>query len=99
MGRGGSSYLSKFRGRPAQDVAPLPEQDKAALRAQLVPAMIALSHPADKSIRAQIAESVALIAELDFPSKWPDLIDVRPVRPHRTHLTPSPATRPLPLPN
>ena len=43
--------------------------------------MIALAHPADKGIRAQIAESVALIAELDFPSKWPDLIDVRPIVP------------------
>lgn len=39
--------------------------------------MIALSAPEDKAIRAQIAESVALIAELDFPGKWVDLIDVR----------------------
>lgn len=60
-----------------QDVQPLAEQDKAALRSELVPAMIALSNPADKSIRAQVAESVSLIAELDFPTKWPDLIDVR----------------------
>ncbi|KIJ59904.1 hypothetical protein HYDPIDRAFT_99775 [Hydnomerulius pinastri MD-312] len=58
-----------------EDVAPLPEQDKLTLRSQLVPAMISLSDPADKSIRAQIAESVALIAELDFPTKWSDLID------------------------
>ena len=62
--------------------------------------MIALSNPTDKGIRAQIAESVALIAELDFPSKWPDLIDVRHIHPHRPHLTFFfPATRPLPLPN
>jgi exportin-2 (importin alpha re-exporter) len=39
--------------------------------------MIALSDHTDKAIRAQIAESVALIAELDFPAKWTDLIDVR----------------------
>ena len=39
--------------------------------------MLALSAPADKSIRAQVAESVALIAELDFPNKWDNLIDVR----------------------
>ncbi|KAI0283530.1 CAS/CSE protein [Russula brevipes] len=37
--------------------------------------MIALSAPNDKLIRAQIAESVSLIAELDFPERWPDLID------------------------
>jgi hypothetical protein len=59
-----------------QDDAPIPEQDKTVLRSQLVPTMIALSDPADKTIRAQIAESVALIAELDFPVKWSDLIDV-----------------------
>ena len=46
------------------------------MRAQLVPAMLALSAPADKAIRAQVAESVALIAELDFPNKWDNLIDV-----------------------
>jgi len=55
----------------------LAEQDKAALRAELVPAMLALSAPADKAIRAQVAESVSLIAELDFPVKWENLIDVR----------------------
>lgn len=59
-----------------QDVQPLTEEDKAALRAQLVPAMLALSNPADKAIRAQVAESVSLVAELDFPAKWENLIDV-----------------------
>ncbi|KAG2159252.1 CAS/CSE protein [Suillus bovinus] len=65
--------ISKLRWE--EDDAPLPEADKAALRSQLVPAMIALSNPTDKAIRAQIAEAVALIAELDFPAKWTDLID------------------------
>ncbi|KAF8650732.1 hypothetical protein AX16_005105 [Volvariella volvacea WC 439] len=58
-----------------EDVQPLAEQDKQALRNELVPAMLALSNPADKAIRAQVAESVSLIAELDFPEKWPNLID------------------------
>jgi hypothetical protein len=39
--------------------------------------MIALSGANEKAIRAQIAESVSLIAELDFPDRWPNLIDVR----------------------
>ena len=39
--------------------------------------MLALSAPSDKAIRAQVAEAVALIAELDFPNKWDNLIDVR----------------------
>ena len=56
---------------------PLPDQDKAGLRSELTATMLALSNPSEKAIRAQIAEAVSLIAELDFPSKWPDLIDVR----------------------
>ena len=39
--------------------------------------MIALSGASDKAICAQIAGSVSLVAELDFPERWPDLIDVR----------------------
>ncbi|KAG1763112.1 CAS/CSE protein [Suillus occidentalis] len=72
----GGIYLKNVaKLRWEEDDAPLPEADKAALRSQLVPAMIALSDHTDKAIRAQIAESVALIAELDFPVKWTDLID------------------------
>ncbi|KAG7096402.1 hypothetical protein E1B28_003845 [Marasmius oreades] len=71
-----SVYLKNLvKLRWEEDVQPISEQDKMALRGQLVPAMLALSSPADKSIRAQMAESVALVAELDFPVKWPDLID------------------------
>ncbi|KAK7018654.1 importin-alpha export receptor [Paramarasmius palmivorus] len=71
-----SVYLKNLvKLRWEEDVQPLAEQDKATLRSQLVPAMLQFSAPQDKGIRAQVAESVALIAELDFPSKWPDLID------------------------
>jgi exportin-2 (importin alpha re-exporter) len=56
---------------------PIPIADKDALKLQLVPAMIAHSGASDKAIRAQIAESVSLITELDFPERWSDLIDVR----------------------
>lgn len=55
----------------------MPETDKAALRNDLVPAMIALSAPTDKAVRVQIAESISLIASADFPEPWSDLIDVR----------------------
>jgi len=66
-----------------QDINPISEQDKAGLRAELVPGMIVLStNPADKTIRAQIAEAVSLIAELDFPEKWDSLVDVRCLSPH-----------------
>src|ERR1700691_305165 len=66
--------------------------------------MIALSNPADKTIRAQIAEAVSLIAELDFPEKWDTLIDVRPPLPSPTSPKTNPAshwiaTSLLPLPN
>ncbi|KAJ7504560.1 CAS/CSE protein [Mycena galericulata] len=73
----GSVYLKNAaKLRWEEDVNPLPEVDKVSLRAELVPAMIALStDPGDKAIRAQTAESISLVAELDFPAKWPDLID------------------------
>ena len=73
--------------------------DKDALKPQLVPAMIALSGASDKAIRAQIAESVSLIAELDFPERWPDLIDVRQLNERTltdfTHILP-PGARTIP---
>ncbi|KAF7309671.1 Importin N-terminal domain-containing protein [Mycena indigotica] len=73
----GSVFLKNIaKLRWEEDVNPLAEQDKASLRVELVPAMIALSaDQRDKTIRAQTAESIALIAELDFPAKWPDLVD------------------------
>lgn len=72
----GSIYLKNIaKLRWEEEDQPLAEQDKAVLRSELVPAMLALSSPADKAIRAQVAESVSLIAQLDFPTKWTDLID------------------------
>lgn len=59
-----------------QEERPVPEADKATLRNDLVPAMIALSAPTDKPVRAQVAESISLIASVDFPEPWTDLIDV-----------------------
>lgn len=72
----GSVYLKNIaRLRWEEEEQPLREEDKTALRGELVPAMLALSKPSDASIRVQVAETVSLIAELDFPYKWPDLID------------------------
>ena len=72
-------YRRYFRLTPTKGRVPNRRSvaDKDALKPQLVPAMIALSGASDKAIRAQIAEPVSLIAELDFPERWPDLIDVR----------------------
>lgn len=83
MFRGSVRYTDHLR----QDVQPLHESDKAALRAELVPAMTTLSDSSDKSVRIQVAEAVSQIAELDFPAKWPDLIDVRSFSfNHQTHI-------------
>ncbi|KAF5349357.1 hypothetical protein D9758_011786 [Tetrapyrgos nigripes] len=72
----GSIYLKNIaKLRWEEEDQPIAEQDKASLRSELVPAMLALSRPEDKAIRAQVAEAVSLVAELDFPTKWPDLID------------------------
>lgn len=59
-----------------QEEAPISEPDKETLRNALVPAMIQLSSPSDKALRAQVAESISLIASADFPERWTDLIDV-----------------------
>lgn len=59
-----------------EDAPPLPDLVKAQLREQLVPAMVALSSPTDKPVRAQIAETVSVVAAMDFPEQWPDLMDV-----------------------
>ena len=39
--------------------------------------MISLSAAQDKALRAQIAETIATVAEYDFPERWDGLIDVR----------------------
>ncbi|KAK2460740.1 hypothetical protein APHAL10511_007210 [Amanita phalloides] len=72
----GSVYLKNIaKSRWEEEDPPLAEQDKATLRRKLVPAMLALSKSSDAPVRVQIAEAVSLIAELDFPARWPDLID------------------------
>ncbi|KZT00874.1 uncharacterized protein LAESUDRAFT_731806 [Laetiporus sulphureus 93-53] len=72
----GSVYLKNvIKSRWEDDEPPIPEADKAVLRNQLVPAMIALSNASDKTMRAQIAESISLVANCDFPEKWSDLVE------------------------
>ncbi|KAF8583471.1 Cse1-domain-containing protein [Ramaria rubella] len=74
----GSVYFKnviKKRWSEDAEEAPISQADQTTVRSQLVPAMIALSTPTDKSLRAQIAESVSVVAEHDFPQKWPELID------------------------
>ncbi|EPS95676.1 hypothetical protein FOMPIDRAFT_1025652 [Fomitopsis schrenkii] len=72
----GSVYLKNvIKNRWDDEDQPIPETDKAALRNELIPAMIALSNASDKAMRAQVAESVSIIAGVDFPDKWPDLVD------------------------
>ena len=56
---------------------PIAIADKDALKPQLVPAIIALSGASDKAIRAQIAQSVSLMAKPDFSERLPELIEVR----------------------
>lgn len=59
-----------------QDEPPIPDADRVSLRNEIIPAMINLSSASDKAMRAQVAESISLIASSDFPERWPDLVDV-----------------------
>ncbi|KAI0636204.1 Cse1-domain-containing protein [Trametes polyzona] len=71
-----SVYLKNLvKSRWEDDEPPVPQPDRAALREALVPAMIQLSNASDKAVRAQVAESISLIAKIDFPEQWPDLVD------------------------
>ncbi|CAE7209613.1 unnamed protein product [Rhizoctonia solani] len=69
----------KRRWSPDEEDFPINEGDKNAVRAELVPAMLALSKSgADKSdrlARPQLAESLAVIAGEDYPDRWPTLME------------------------
>ncbi|KAH9947043.1 Cse1-domain-containing protein [Amylocystis lapponica] len=72
----GSVYLKNVtKTRWEDEEMPVADADKDALRNELIPAMIALSNAADKTMRAQVAEAISLVASADFPDRWPDLID------------------------
>jgi exportin-2 (importin alpha re-exporter) len=59
--------------RQENDISP---SDKEMVKAQLVPIMVSLSTSGASRLQAQIGEAVAEIAELDFPERWPTLVDV-----------------------
>lgn len=45
------------------------------VKSQLVPIMVSLSNTGATRLQSQIGEAVAEIAELDFPERWPTLIE------------------------
>ncbi|KAL4253719.1 XPO2/CSE1 family protein [Abortiporus biennis] len=72
----GSVYFKNLvKSRWDDEEAPLADADKIPTRKDMIPAMLALSNPNDKAVRAQIAESISLIASSDFPERWSDLVD------------------------
>ena len=54
---------------------PVPENDRDALKAGIVPVMIQLAET--PNLQVQVGEAIAVMAESDFPLKWPDLVNVR----------------------
>ncbi|KAL5508779.1 hypothetical protein ACEPAG_4758 [Sanghuangporus baumii] len=56
-----------------EDEPVIPDSEKHPLRTQLVPAMVSLASPLDKNLRAQVAETVSIIAGYDFPERWEGL--------------------------
>lgn len=58
----------------------VPEVDRVQLKASLLPLLIQLSQPDALAsnpigLRLQLSESIALIANKDFPDAWPNLLD------------------------
>ena len=54
---------------------PVPEGDRAALKAGIVQVMIQLSN--SPNLQVQVGEAIAVMAEWDFPLQWGDLVNVR----------------------
>lgn len=48
-------------------------EDRQTIRSSIVDMMVTL----EPILQTQIGETLSLIAQADFPSKWPDLITVR----------------------
>ncbi|KAL5498046.1 CSE1_1 [Sanghuangporus vaninii] len=70
-----SVYLKNtVKRRWEEDEPVIPDSEKHPLRTQLVPAMISLASPLDKNLRAQVAETVSIIAGYDFPERWEGLV-------------------------
>lgn len=60
---------------PAEDFSqakPIPEDEKTAFRHRLVPVLAASPPP----IRAQLIPTLQKILSYDFPSRWPDFLDI-----------------------
>ncbi|KZT18357.1 importin alpha re-exporter [Neolentinus lepideus HHB14362 ss-1] len=71
-----SVYLKNVvKNRWDDDTNPIPPAYQAAIRTGIVPAIISLSSPTDKAMRAQLLETAAVIAAFDFPEKLSDLMD------------------------
>ncbi|ORY33698.1 Cse1-domain-containing protein [Naematelia encephala] len=51
------------------------DADKEAIKAQLIPIMIALGTPQTARLQAQIGEGLATVASKDFPERWEGLVD------------------------
>lgn len=71
-------FKNAARRRWADEEEPIADGDKATLREQLVPAMLALSTSAadrtERLARPQLADALAAIAAEDYPDRWPTLI-------------------------
>ncbi|EEH19769.1 hypothetical protein PABG_02028 [Paracoccidioides brasiliensis Pb03] len=51
---------------------PIPDQDRTPFRARIIP-LLASSPPA---VRSQLAPTLSKVLQYDFPTKWPDYMDV-----------------------
>lgn len=71
----GCRVTDSLRGQVTEE-QPIGDDEKILLRSQLVPAMVSLSNPTDKLLRAQLADAVGVVAAVDFPTQWQDLIPV-----------------------
>lgn len=65
-----SYEIDASRQRP--DQIPIPKSDKEALKASILPLIVASP---SKSVTVQLGSTLKTMISHDFPEKWPDLID------------------------
>ncbi|RKP12976.1 Cse1-domain-containing protein, partial [Piptocephalis cylindrospora] len=70
----GSVFFKNFIRRrwPLGETDQLHAEDRQAIRSNIVDMMVSL----EPILQTQIGESLAIIAQADFPARWPDLINV-----------------------
>lgn len=70
-----SQYSAPSSSKPPA-YTPIPPSDRQSLKTNLLPLLAALaSDPASSAVKAQVAETLGKVVDVDYPDEWPGLMD------------------------